>query len=146
MPTEDAYLRTPSPVPFGICECSFVETTDTQLYHQFMTPYLIWYLIEFDSYPGFDTTISCPFPCFDFLLNLTWLNIGFHWASATGVACLQGTLTPPVTWSCPTYGLASVLMLRPMSPELVLFPDVWVSNILRYFCFCSLLYPHHILT
>ena len=26
-------------------------------------------------------------------------------------------------WSCPTFGLASVLMLRPISPELVLFPD-----------------------
>ena len=33
-------------------------------------------------------------------------------------------------------GLASVLMLRPMSPELVLFQDFWVSNIPRYFCFC----------
>ena len=25
---------------------------------------------------------------------------------------------------------------RPMYPELVLFPDFWVSNIPRYFCFC----------
>ena len=25
-------LRTPGPVPYGICKCSFVETTDTQLY------------------------------------------------------------------------------------------------------------------
>ena len=33
-------------------------------------------------------------------------------------------------------GLASVLMLRPISPELVLFLDFWVSNIPRYFCFC----------
>ena len=78
-------------------------------------------------------------------LSLTWvftefdviiLNIGFHRASATGVACRQGTLTPPDTWSCPTLGLASVLMLRPISPELVLFLDFWVSNIPRYFCFC----------
>ena len=30
---------------------------------------------------------------------------------------------PPDTWSCPTLGLASVLMLRPISPELVLFLD-----------------------
>ena len=28
-------------------------------------------------------------------------NIGFHGASATGVACQQGTLTPPDTWSRP---------------------------------------------
>ena len=26
-------------------------------------------------------------------------------------------------------------MLRPISPELVLFLDFWVSNIPRYFCF-----------
>ena len=38
--------------------------------------------------------------------------------------------------SCPTLGLASVLMLRPISLELVLSPDFWVSNIPRYFCFC----------
>ena len=31
----------------------------------------------------------------------------------------------PDTWSCPTLGLASVLMLRPISPELVLFLDFW---------------------
>ena len=50
-------------------------------------------------------------------------NIGFYRASATGVACRQGTLTPPDTWSCPTLGLACVLMSRPISPELVLSPD-----------------------
>ena len=50
-------------------------------------------------------------------------NIGFLRTSATGVACRQGTLTPPDTWSCPTLGLACVLMSRPISPELVLSPD-----------------------
>ena len=35
----------------------------------------------------------------------------------------QRTLTPPESWPCPTLGLASVLMLRPISPELVLFTD-----------------------
>ena len=54
-------------------------------------------------------------------------NIGFHRAfqraSAAGSACRQGTLTPPETWSCPTLGLACVLMSRPISPELVLCPD-----------------------
>ena len=62
-------------------------------------------------------------------------NISFHRASATGVACQQGTLTPPDTWSCPTLGLAYVLMSRPISPELVLSPDFWISNTLRYFSF-----------
>ena len=42
---------------------------------------------------------------------------------ATGAACQQRTLTPLDTWSCLTLGLASVLMLRPISPKLVLFPD-----------------------
>ena len=60
---------------------------------------------------------------------------GFHRTFATGAACQQRTLTPPDTWSCPILGLASVLMLRPISPELVLFPDFWVSNIPWYQCF-----------
>ena len=72
------------------------------------------------------------------LPNLTFYLIarGFHRTFATGAACQQRTLTPPDTWSCPTLGLASVLMLRPISPELVLFLDFWVLNIPRYFCFC----------
>ena len=63
-------------------------------------------------------------------------NIGFHRAYESGVAFRQGTFSPPETWSCPTLGLASVLMLRPISPERVLLPDdFWVSDIPRYFCF-----------
>ena len=46
-------------------------------------------------------------------------------------------LTPPDTWSCPTLGLACVLMSRPISPELVLSPDFWISNTPRYFSFAS---------
>ena len=37
--------------------------------------------------------------------------------------------------SCSTLGVACVLMSRPISPELVLSPDFWVSNISRYFSF-----------
>ena len=59
----------------------------------------------------------------------------FPGAFATGVACRQGTLTPPDTWSCPTLGLACVLMSRPISPVLVLSPDFWISNTPRYFSF-----------
>ena len=47
----------------------------------------------------------------------------FHRTFATCAACQQRMLTPLDTWSCPILGLASVLMLRPISPELVLFPD-----------------------
>ena len=67
-------------------------------------------------------------------------NISFHRASATGVACQQGTLTPPDTWSCPTLGLACVLMSRPISLELVLSPDFWISNTPRYFSFALFRY------
>ena len=69
-----------------------------------------------------------------------WLNLlvwGFHRTFATGAACQQRKLTPLDTWSCPTLGLAWVLMSRPITPELVLFPDFWVSNIPRYFCFAQ---------
>ena len=65
---------------------------------------------------------------------LTYLNevgsvIEFCWIPghrtyATGAACQQRTLTPPDTWSCPTLGLACVLMSRPIFPELVLSPDL----------------------
>ena len=87
-----------------------------QSLHQFLTLLLIWTLLP----------------------NLTFCLIakGFHKTFATGATCQQRTLTPPDTWSCPTLVLASVLMLKPISPELVLFPDFWVSNIPRYFCFC----------
>ena len=71
------------------------------------------------------------------LPNLTFYLIvqGFHRTYATGAACQQRMLTPPDTWSCPTLGLACVLMSRPISPELVLSPDFWISNIPRYFSF-----------
>ena len=71
------------------------------------------------------------------LPNLTFYLIvqGFHRTYATGAACQQRTLTPPDTWSFPTLGLACVLMSRPISPELVLSPDFWISNTPRYFSF-----------
>ena len=71
------------------------------------------------------------------LPNLTFYLIvqGFHRTYATGAACQQRTLTPPDTWSCPTLGLACVLMSRPISPELVLSPDVWISYTSRYISF-----------
>ena len=68
---------------------------------------------------------------FDFYL----IEQGFHRTYVTGAACQQRTLTPPDTWSCLTLGLLCVLMSRPISPELVLSPDFWISNIPRYFSF-----------
>ena len=77
------------------------------------------------------------------LPNLTFYLIvqGFHRTYATGAACQQRTLTPPDTWSCPTLGLACVLMSRPTSPELVLSPDFWISNTPRYFSFALRIPP-----
>ena len=82
--------------------------------------------------PTFD-----PITIWTLLPNLTFYLIarGFHRTFATGAACQQRTLTPMDTWSCPTLGLASVLMLRPISPKLVVFLDYWLSNIPQYFCF-----------
>ena len=67
---------------------------------------------EFDSLPWFDTTKLCPFPRCDFLLNLKLLNVGFHGASAAGVACRQGTLTHPGSWSCPFWDFHVFYLLR----------------------------------
>ena len=78
-----------------------------------------------------------PLLIWTFLPNLTFYLImrGFHRIFATGAACQQMMLTPPDTWFCPTFGLACVIMSRLISPKLVLFPDFWVLNILRYFSF-----------
>ena len=71
------------------------------------------------------------------LPDLTFYLIvqSFHRTYATGAACQQRTLTPLDTWSCPTLGLACVLMSGPIFPELVLSPDFWISNTPRYFSF-----------
>ena len=78
-----------------------------------------------------------PLQIWTLLPNWTFYLIvqGFDRTYATGAACQQRTLTPPDTWSCPTLGLECVLMSRPISPELVLSPDFWISNIPRYFSF-----------
>ena len=80
--------------------------------------------------PVYDT-----FPWFDFLPNLTLLlNIGFHRASATGVACRQGTLTPPDTWSRPLWDLHMFYLLRPILFRTCrYFTGLCFSNIPRYF-------------
>ena len=110
-------LRTPGPALFGTCICSTCWDQRHQIpirpYTSLWPHYRTSHFTESDISP----------------------DIGFHRASATGVACRQGTLTPPDTWSCPTLGLACVLMSRPISPELVLSPDFWISNIPRYFSF-----------
>ena len=112
-------IRSPTPVCYTTWWWpSTVTPSIDQTLHQFLTLLLIWTLLP----------------------NLAFYLIArcFHGTFATGAACQQNTLTPSKIWSCPILGLASVLMLRPMFPELVLFPDFWVSNIPRCFCFCFL--------
>ena len=119
-------MRSPSPK----CYATFLMMTiysDTprwsDILHKFLTLLLIWAS----------------------LLNLTFWQSArcFHRTFATGAACQQRTLTPPDTCEVVLshLGLASVRMLRLISPELVLFPDFSVSNIPRYFCFAKYSVP-----
>ena len=97
--------------------------------------------------PYIDRTLHqfLPLLIWTLLPNLTFYLIvqGFHRTYATGAACQQRTLTPPDTWSCPTLRLACVLMSRSISPELVLSPAFWISNIPLYFSF-AWKFPWHL--
>ena len=70
--------------------------------------------------------VSIPEELRTYLPNVTFYQVaqGIQRTYATGAACQQETLTPLDTLSCLTFGLACVLMLRPISHELVLFPNV----------------------
>ena len=62
----------------------------------------------------------------DFIPNSTFYRIlsGFHRTFATGVACRQGTLTPPDTWSRP-FGtcICSTCWDQSFSELVVILPD-----------------------
>ena len=71
----------------------------------------------------------------DFVPNSTFYRIlsGFHRTFVTGVACRQGTLTPPDTWSCPIWDLqmfscwdhwTSIIHYQFMTP----FPDLTFTD------------------
>ena len=62
---------------------------------------------------------------------------GFHRTFATGVACRQGTLTPPDTLSCPTRALHMFYLLRPIFPNVLFFRTMLFEHpsILSQFCF-----------
>ena len=61
----------------------------------------------------------------DFVPNLTFYRIlsGFHRTFATGVACRQGTLTPPDTWSRPFGTCICSTCWDQSFSELVILPD-----------------------
>ena len=52
-----------------------------------------------------------------------------------GATCQQGAFTTPNTWFYPILELAFVLILIQISYELILFSDIWILNIPRYFRF-----------
>ena len=61
---------------------------------------------------------------------------GFHRTFATGMPTEDAYSSGHLVLSqFGNLGLASVLMLRLISPELALFPDFWISVIPWYFCF-----------
>ena len=66
-------------------------------------------------------------------LNLHKIMRGFHRTFATGVACRQGSLTPPDTWSRPIIDWHMFYLLRPIFfPNLSLFSGPCTLNIPHY--------------
>ena len=142
MQIDDAYSSGhPILFHFGICKCSFVETNNTQSY---ITPPI------HDSLPFVETNDTKSYitpPIHDslpyltsyqiWLLTLIWhhifISLSLIWLLTEfditeyrfpyGICSGCGMLTGDAysSWSCPSLGLASVLMLRPISPELVFF-------------------------
>ena len=83
----------------------------------------------------------------DFVPNSTFYRIlsGFHRTFATVVACWQGTLTPPDTWSRPfgTY-ICSTCWDQSFFPNLSLFFLTMLfeyPSVLFRFCFLRWLFP-----
>ena len=62
----------------------------------------------------------------DFVPNSTFYRIlsGFHRTFATGVACRQGTLTPPDTWSCPILDL-QMFFCWDHRHSIIYFTNLW---------------------
>ena len=87
------------------------------------------FLYRLDIIPVFDIITGLKI-----ILNLTFHNIGFHRASATGVACRQGTLTPPDTWSRP-FGtcIYSSCWDQSFSELVVILPDYALRISFRIF-------------
>ena len=103
-------MRSPSPICYTPC-WRMTLYSDT-LHWRDITP--IFPFIDLDLITEFDFLLNC---------------VRFPQNISKGAACQQMTFSPSDTWSCPTLGLACVLMSRPISPKLVLFPDFWVRLI-----------------
>ena len=99
-------LRTPGPVSFGTCICSTCweqrHPISVRHYTSLWHYYRIWH----------------------FYLIWIFTRYWYHRASATGVACQQGTLTPPDTWSRP-FGtcICSTCWDQSFSELVIILPD-----------------------
>ena len=69
--------------------------------------------------------------------HFTTIMRGFRRTFATGVACRQGTLTPPDTLSCQITDLHMFYLLRPIFPNVLFFRTMLFEHpsILSQFCF-----------
>ena len=110
---QDVLLLAPGPVPFGICKCSLVETTDTQSYI---------------------TSVYDTFPCFDFYR--LWLITEYRFPKGicngcgvpTGNPYSSGHLVPSLC------DLHMFYLLRPILFRTCrYFTGLCSSNIPRYF-------------
>ena len=125
MPAGNAYPTghlVPSPI-LGLANVPIVETEFLELAMSLLdfSPRIPFgtFSILLTNHFGF-SVCSILFP------NLTFYVIArvFHNHIFQCVTCQQKTLTPTNTWSGLTLELACLLMLRPISPELVLFQDL----------------------
>ena len=89
-------------------------------------------LIKYNDKPPTIRLYANPWP-FLFLPKLTIYRLmrGFHRTFATGVACWQGTLTPPDTWSRPNIIDGPLCEIE---PRCQLFPVGWQKSLYK-FCF-----------
>ena len=133
MPTEDAYSS--GHLVLSLSELAFILLFDTS-----DTPYRLDIIPVCDIITGLDIyTDSDISP-----------NIGFHRASATGVACRQGTLTSPDTWSCGTckcsflcwdQSLLNLCCLRTFEFRTSLGTSVFASGRQPFHGFCGKVFP-----
>ena len=109
MPTEDAYSSGHLVLShLGLANALLLRP----LTHKHTLHSLIWLLPEFDI-----------------------TEYRFPWGICKGCGMLTGDAYSFGHLVLYNFGLACFLILRPTPPELVLSPDLWVSNTPRYFCF-----------
>ena len=117
---ERLLLRTPASVPFWICKCSFVETTDTQSYitspiHDTFPDftYRIWLLCLIWHYQFMTLSLICLLTEFDITEYRFPCDICSKCGMQTGDAYPSGHLVPSLFLE-----IAYAPLLRPVFPNL----------------------------